>query len=112
MLPKEHKLSRVTFPKYKDPKKTWAGISLRVQYTYSNSTDRARVAVVVPKKIHALAVRRNELKRAIFQSIERYGGSFLKKCGMKVVIFPTKKETVISLHLIDEDIQEFVAQLR
>lgn len=112
MLPREHKLNRVTFPKYKEPKKNWTGISLRIQYTYSNSADLAQCAVVVPKKICALAVGRNKLKRTIFQKIEQYGDDLLQKKGMKVVIFPLNKEGVISPLSIEKDIQDFVSQLR
>lgn len=112
MLPREHKLNRVTFPKYKDPKKSWTGISLRIQYTYTNSSDPAQYAVVVPKKICALSVGRNELKRSIYHKIEQYGEKLLSEKGMKVVIFPLKKEGTISPAAIEKDIQDFISELK
>lgn len=112
MLPKEQKLTRVTFPKYTEPKKTWTGVSLRVQYFYTREAETTRYAVVVSKKVHALAVNRNRLKRLVFGALEANGGSLLQRTGMKVVIYPLKSENPQSAGLIEKDIADFVAQLR
>ncbi len=112
MLPKEQKITRVTFPKYTDSKKTWTGVSLRAQCFSTGGTEKVRCAVVVSKKVHVLAVNRNRLKRLVFSAIEAHSGSLLQKTGMKVVIYPMKKELPISALLIERDIKDFIAQLR
>jgi|GEM_PF-2305361 len=112
MIPKRHKLNRTTFPKYTDPKKTWTGTFLRIQYTFTKSTDNPLFAVVISKKIHASAVKRNKLRREIFEIIDKEQVSFQKQNGTKFVFFPLKKNGVIDNELLEKDIHDFSAQLQ
>lgn len=112
MLPKTQKLSRVTFPKYNEPKKTWAGDCLRVQYSFTGSVPNARFAVVVPKKVHSLAVRRNSIKRAVYTAILGCASTVPSNKGMKIVIFPLKKDSVLSPACIIRDIQSFFSHIK
>ena len=111
MLPKRHKLTRTTFPSYTDPKKIWNGSFLRIQCTYSKSSTPPLFAVVISKKIAASAVKRNELRRLIFQTIEDSSTAFSSLIGAKVVIFPLKKNGVVDILAIKKDIKDFFSQI-
>lgn len=111
MLPKSQKLTRTTFPKYTDPKKNWTGDFLRIQYTFTKSLRNPLFAVVISKKIHASAVKRNKLRREIFTMIENKQSTLSIKKGVKFVFFPLKKNGVINIESINKDIQSFLTQL-
>ena len=112
MLPKTQKLTRVLFPKHTEPKKTWVGDCLRIQYSYTNQVSKSRFAVVVSKKIHALAVRRNSIKRAIYEGIEHCGDILAIGRGMKIVIFPGKKDELLLSDAIVRDLKIFFAFIK
>ena len=111
MIPKRNKLSRTTFPKHTDPKRTWTGSFLRIQSSFTKSTDHPLFAVVISKKIHASAVKRNQLRRQIYTMIEIEQDAFQKQLGVKFVFFPLKKNGVVDIESIEKDIQSFIAQL-
>lgn len=112
MLPKSHKITRAIFPKHTDPKKVWIGDGLRIQYAHTRTSDTARFAVTVSKKIFASAVKRNQLKRVIFGLIEQNKTLLYRHHGTKFVFFPLKKNGQIVLSLIKKDMLNFLLQLR
>lgn len=111
MIPKRQKLTRTTFPKHTDPRKTWTGSFLRVQVTFTRSTDNPLFAVVILKKIEASAVKRNQLRRMIYELIEIEKDTFSKKVGVKYVFFPLKKNGVVDTASIAKDIHDFCVQI-
>ena len=111
MLSKRHKLTRSTFPSYTKPKKTWNGVFLRIQYFSTNHREWAKFAVVISKKTEATAVGRNRIKRAIFNCIHTEHPSLTGHSGFSFLLFPQKKEGIISIPGIKKDIADFTREL-
>ncbi len=111
MLSKRHKLTHSTFPPYTKPKKTWNGQFLRIQYFSSNSNELPRFAVVISKKIEPSAVGRNRIKRAIFNCIQIEHRELTTRTGFSFLLFPQKKEGVVSIPAIQKDIADFAYTL-
>ena len=108
MLPRRQKLSRKSFPAFNAPKTTWRGVSLVVRFSLSKSEELPRFAVVISKKTHNLASKRNKIRRTIYQCIRDHKVEFSRHMGAKFVITLQKSTQTISNELIQSDIKAFL----
>jgi len=112
MISKKNKLTRISFPKFSDPQKRWSGEFLSIQYTKKqNKEENTAFAVVIPKKTLNLAVKRNELKREIYDVASVLLDEFSKNGISKVVIMPNKSKLPIDRASIKESIQIFLESI-
>lgn len=70
MLPRSKRVSKRDFPQQGSKKKTL--VSPHFSLTHTTSSEKARFAAVVSKKVAALAVDRNTLRRQIYVICRQY----------------------------------------
>ena|SRR3989338_11681754 len=123
MLPRLHKLSRVTFPHRKDPRHSWVGKTLRVE-AYPSSSILGRpgggrrksttpcFAVVVAKRLSDTVVMRNTFKRQVMAVIQENVPYMKRLSFSKYVILPTKHLHEITRTEIVADMDMFLKARR
>ena len=108
MLPKHQKLSRTSFPHYKDRKFSWTGKALRIYaYRSDKSGFPPRFAVVVPQHSSTGAVGRNRFKRQVMMMLGESMARFAKLPYCKYVIFPKEHLRTLVRGDIKKDMQVF-----
>jgi|SRR3989338_7250218 len=120
MLPRQHKLSRATFPAYKDSRLNWVGSVLRIQVYSSLGTATTQenkqgkrpplFAVVVAKRFAKSAVFRHEFKRQVLRIVATELSRFKALPYSKYVISPKGALTATPLPSMAKDIDDFLLQ--
>jgi len=99
MLPKNERLSRLSFPQKRPTKRyslPWGSLSL-----YESSDFRA--SVVVSKKVLKKAHERNRLKRRIYSALEELQKESSHK--IMLVVYPRAEALTLPLRHIVKDLQ-------
>ena len=104
MLPKQARFSRTTFPKKRPSKRltfSWGAVSLF-------DTPRG-VSVVVSKKVFSQAVKRNQLKRRLYNSISDVLSKNEPAVG--VVVHPKREALTASSDILKNDLKKALGAL-
>ncbi len=106
MLPKKERLSRDAFSRFFSMGKRHHSPSLQVVYTPYESL---HVSVVVPKKVQKSAVKRNKIRRRIYDIVRNYR----KERGIQGVFIFLAKATIIELAYVQmkEEVQKQIEHI-
>ncbi len=96
MLPKNRKLTRHTFPSYRERRVTYDGKSVRVVSYLGEGPQKTLFSVVVAKKHSNNAVERHCFKRRVFSALLPLFPAFDHFVHGKVLIFPLRKVDTIT----------------
>jgi len=120
MLPRQHKLSRATFPAYKDPRLNWVGSVLRIQAYPSvvlktpHENEQGKTvplfAVVVAKRFAKSAVLRHAFKRQILRIVAVELLRFKALPYGKYVVSPKGALAATPFPSIVKDVEDFLLQ--
>ena len=106
MISKKYRVSRLKIePIIKKGKETQSSLFL-IRYI-TNNRNFDRFAVIISKKINKLAVKRNLLRRQLFESIRDQYKENLKKQHFDIVLIPKK----IIINKTFQDIKEDVKNI-
>jgi ribonuclease P protein component len=119
MLPRQNKLSRASFPSYKEHHLTWVGSVLRIQSYPPAATEVAHerdhgvipplFAVVVAKRFGKSAVLRHAFKRQVLSSIAIALKQFEQLPYGRYVLLPKGELVHLSPLSIAQDIHDFIS---
>lgn len=83
----------------------------RIQYSFTDTQQFPTFGVVISKKIASLATTRNKLRRMIYNVLSESQNDIAKHRGVKVVIYPLKKDKLATKEDIQRDIHSFLTTL-
>lgn len=110
MIPQKLKISRPSFPPYREQKRAWTGNVIKIScYGEEGGTEQS-FAVVVSKKQFSAHVQRNYFKRIVFNEIKRTINVFKNAPFGKFVFYPIGSVESITPHSIEIDVAGFVKQ--
>jgi RNase P protein component len=108
MLSKDRKLTRHTFPSYRDRRSTYDGKAVRVVSYTGTGPQKTLFSVVVAKKHSNNAVERHLFKRRALAALFPLYPAFDHFVHGKVVIFPLRKVGTIAFADIRADLDAFL----
>ena len=112
MLSKQNKITRPSFPHYKEQKTVWSGSVLCVQSykTTESKEGRQQFAVVVSKKQSVNAVNRNSFKRHVLRVVHAHIVDLNKQIPQKHIVFPKIHLKGINKEMIEDDVLKFISK--
>ena len=82
-----------------------------IQYIKQRESAIPAFAVIIPKKVVALAVMRNHFKRLIYDAVQKSCLQFRELGLTKIIITPLKNEHPLDHTRVKGDIERFLASL-
>lgn len=110
MLSRTNKLSRTSFPSYKDSRRVWAGTALRIEAYPGQQTPPPLFAVVVAKRLGKSAVLRHAFKRRVLEVVRGELKRFQDLPYEKYVVLPKGPLSSVTRASIVADIEQFLLQ--
>lgn len=109
MLPKDRKLTRHTFPSYRERRSAYDGKAVRVVSYIGAGPQKTLFSVVVAKKYSNNAAERHLFKRRVFSTLLPLSPAFDHFVHGKVVVFPLRKVDTITFADIRGDFDAFLS---